>query len=65
MTASKPSVLSLDQLSEAVRAGVVLALEERTSAAVDGGALIATSPLIPTTTMGYIAPRPTFEPFAY
>ncbi len=59
MTA-KPSVVSLSQLSEAVRAGVVLALEDRAATAVVGGSTLTTA-IYPTigilTTVGMMPPR--------
>ncbi len=43
---TRPTVLPLSQLAEAVRAGVVLALEDRKAVEINGGALSPTEPIL-------------------
>ncbi len=58
MNPTKPTTLALDQLAESVRRGVVLALEERKAAEINGGAMAAWPP----STMGMypVEPDPTW-----
>ncbi len=59
MTPKKPSVVSLDQLAQTVRAGVVLALEERKAVETNGGALVGTYPIIGPIIFGMFPVEPT------
>lgn len=59
MSQHKPAVLAMDQLASAARAGVALALEDRTTSSKMSA--LGSSIIVIPTTMGYF---PT-EPYAY